>query len=134
LEGPHVIIGCLVGDSLRAGAVFEPRHLRIRRITRLEVSAGAGSGQPQIWTVIDFETEDHEAHDVDDVHGLAEELAACLSAEGGWYADFATDDEHVVVFAGKVFRFPRGDEAGPAEAVAYGRSVGVPDHQLDWRD
>jgi hypothetical protein len=40
----------------------------------------------------------------------------------------------VVVFAGKIFRFPRGDEAGRAEAAAYGRSVGVPDHQLDWRD
>ncbi|WP_127358291.1 hypothetical protein [Actinacidiphila soli] len=126
-----MITGCLVGDSLRAGSVFEPRHLRIRRITRLNLSAGAVSGQPQIWTVIDFEAEDHDGHDVD---GLAEELAACLSAEGGWYADFATDDERVVVFAGKVFRFPRGDEAGRAEAVAYGRSVGVPDHQLDWRD
>ncbi|MFE2427752.1 hypothetical protein ACFXJ5_13495 [Streptomyces sp. NPDC059373] len=126
-----MITGCLIGDSLRAGAVFEPRRLRIRRITRLDVSAGAASGQPQIWTVIDFETEDHEDQDV---HGLAEDLAACLSAEGGWYADFATGDERVVVFAGKVFRFPRGDEAGRAEAVAYGRSVGVPDHQLDWRD
>ncbi|MFC8358308.1 hypothetical protein ACFUIY_00390 [Streptomyces griseorubiginosus] len=26
----------------------------------------------------------------------------------------------------------RGDEAGRAEAVAYGRSVGTPAHQFDW--
>ncbi|MFD9390499.1 hypothetical protein ACFWBB_07080 [Streptomyces sp. NPDC060000] len=38
--------------------------------------------------------------------------------------------EHEV--AGKVFRRRRGDEAGRAEAVAYGRSLGTPVHQLDW--
>jgi hypothetical protein len=33
-----------------------------------------------------------------------------------------------------VFRYRRGDEAGRAEAVAYGRSVGTPEHQLDWEE
>jgi hypothetical protein len=37
-----------------------------------------------------------------------------------------------VVYAGQVFRYPRGDAAGRAEAVAYGRARGVPEDQLDW--
>ena len=123
-----MVTGCVIGESLRVGAVFEPRDLRIRRITRLDVSAGAGPGQPTAWTVIDFETDDP------DVDGLAGELAACLAAEGGWYADLKTEDARVVVFAGKVFRYRRGDETARAEAAAYGRSVGVPVHQLDWQD
>jgi hypothetical protein len=36
--------------------------------------------------------------------------------------------------ADEVFRYGRGDEAGQAEAVAYGRPVGVPDYQLDRQD
>lgn len=38
------------------------------------------------------------------------------------------------LFPGKVFRYPRGDQAGRAEAQAHGRSVGVPEPQLDWTD
>lgn len=88
-----MITGCVIGDSLRVGAVFEPQHLRIRRTTRLDVSSGAVSGQPRIWTVIDFETDDHDAH------GLAEELVVCLAVEGGWYADFTADDGDLLATA-----------------------------------
>ena len=56
------------------------------------------------------------------------------AADGGWYADFTSSDHHVVVFAGRVFRYRRGDAAAQAEARAYGRSLGVPDHQLDWSE
>jgi len=37
-----------------------------------------------------------------------------------------------VVYRGKIFRYPRGDAAGRADAVVHGRAQGVPDHQLDW--
>ncbi|MFE0452939.1 hypothetical protein ACFW2D_16985 [Streptomyces sp. NPDC058914] len=73
--------------------------------------------------------------------GIADALAAALRPELGWYADFAVGDERIVVFAGRVFRIGRGEgaglgrprRAGPrrAEALAYGRSVGTPEHQLD---
>jgi hypothetical protein len=45
-----------------------------------------------------------------------------------------SDIEGTVVFPGKVFRYPRGDQAGREEAKAHGRSVGVPEPQLDWTD
>jgi len=41
-------------------------------------------------------------------------------------------DDHMVVFAGRVFRYRNGDVAGRAEVADYARSVGVPEHQLDW--
>lgn len=75
-----------------------------------------------------FEAEDEVAQE------LSESLAKSLLAEGGWYADFTVQDEHVVVFADRIFRYAQGDKAGRAAAEAYGRSVGVPDHQLDWGD
>jgi hypothetical protein len=53
-------------------------------------------------------------------------------AEPGWYADLHTDRESFVVFSGRVFRYPRGDAAGRAEAEAHARDRGVPEAQLDW--
>jgi len=41
-------------------------------------------------------------------------------------------DETFVVFADRIFRYRRGDPAGRAAAERHGRSVGVPEAQLDW--
>ncbi|EDY58944.1 MULTISPECIES: hypothetical protein [Streptomyces] len=122
-----MISGYVIGESLRPGAEFAPRGLRLRKVSRVEV-AGASGGQPPAWTLVEWES------DGEDVGALADALAEALEPELGWYADFVAGDERVVVFAGKVFRYRRGDEAGRAEAVAYGRSVGTPEHQLDWEE
>lgn len=84
--------------------------------------------QPPVWTFLEFEADDDAAGP------LAESLARSLLADGGWYADFRVGDDHVVVYASRVFRHQRADERGRAEAMAYGRARGVPEHQLDWPD
>jgi hypothetical protein len=61
------------------------------------------------------------------------ELAGSLLSPG-WYANWNSDTEATVVFPGKIFRYPHGDQAGREEAKAHGRSVGVPEPQLDWTD
>jgi hypothetical protein len=123
-----VISGYVIGESLRPGADFAPYDLRLRKVGRYDVSDSATAGQPALWTFVEWET------DSDDVTALADALAGALEPENGWYADFTAEDERVVVFAGKVFRYRRGDEAARAEAIAYGRSVGTPEHQLDWKE
>jgi hypothetical protein len=123
-----VISGYVIGESLRPGAVFEPSGLRLRRVGRFDASGTATGAQPGRWTLVEWQA------DTDHADGIADALAGALEPENGWYADFTAGDEHVVVFAGKVFRYRRGDAAGRAEAVAYGRSVGTPEHQLDWQE
>ena len=55
-----------------------------------------------------------------------------LDERAGWgYSDFEFGSEKYVVSAGRLFRYPPGAEAGRAEARVYGRSLGVPDSQLD---
>ena len=66
------------------------------------------------------------------LHSTTSGLEGGLNREGGWYCDFRTEAETFVVFAGRTFRYPRGDEAGRGAAVNYARSVGVPEEQLDW--
>jgi hypothetical protein len=89
---------------------------------------GAVAGQPRIWTFLDFEAPDDQADE------LAEALAAALQSETGWWADFVVGSDHVVVFAGRVFRYRIADTSARAEAVAWGRASGTPEHQLDWGD
>jgi hypothetical protein len=36
------------------------------------------------------------------------------------------------VTAGRIFRYPRGEEDGRARAQAYGRQLEIPEPQLDW--
>lgn len=120
-----MIEGTLIGESLRTGAELDAAPLTTRRISRKTVG-DTSAGQPELWTFIEFEADEHDAR------ALADGLAKALSEDGGWYTDFRTPSETWVVFAGQVFRYPRGDRSGRAEAEEYGRSAGVPESQLDW--
>jgi hypothetical protein len=140
-----MITGYGTGESLRPGAAFAPEGCGsggVREACARSMCRGARPrGSRGQWTFVEWEAdEDHAA-------GIADALAAALRPELGWYADFAVGDERIVVFAGSSFRIARGDGAGRprpgcaattvvgrggrAEAVAYGRSVGTPEHQLD---
>lgn len=118
--------GAIIAESLRVGSSLEEVPLLVREVTRFEV-AGATVDQPAVWTILEFEVEDRYAEP------LAENLQAVLERPG-WYADFHDEREVFVVFPGRVFRYPRGDEHGRAEARAHGRELGIPEPQLDWTD
>ncbi|MEW2385539.1 hypothetical protein AB0873_26100 [Micromonospora sp. NPDC047707] len=116
-------MGTLVVESLALNTAIDV-PLNLRRIHRIP-AWNAASGQPAQWTLIDFTCPD----DVGDE--LARQLAAAL-APGRWYADYATDTTSWVVFAGRVFTYPRGDDTGRQEASTYARTIGVPEAQIDW--
>jgi len=139
-----MVRGRLLAESLRLGHDLRVRDLVVTRIGRHDVSTstapdettpnqravdssgGAAEMQPTVWTFLDFEAPDADADQ------LARALADALVAENGWYADFLVAEDHVVVFAGRVFRYRLGDEAGRAAAVEYGLAAGTPPGQLDW--
>jgi hypothetical protein len=123
-----VATGTLIAESLRVGATLEV-SLTVRRVERVEPTdisdVQREAGIPSRWTLLHFEVADADA----------ERLAAAL-ADGlddvGWYADFHTDAETFVVFAGRVFRYAKGDRECRAEAEAHARACGVPEPQIDW--
>lgn len=117
------ISGTVIAESLHGDAVLD-LPLTLTRIQRVGVT-GSVAGQPSTWTLIHFTCPDEDAD------RLAEQLAEAL-APGAWYTDYATEAATFVIFAGRIFTYPRGDVEGRAAAVAYAHSVGVPDTQLDW--
>jgi hypothetical protein len=74
---------------------------------------------------LDFEAEEAEAGE------LAQAFADALD-KPGWYVNFESPAESFVIFPGRIFGYPRGDEAGRAGAQAYGRKLAIPEPQLDW--
>jgi hypothetical protein len=116
--------GTLLAESLRTDAVLAGVPLNVQRIWRS--NAGEPSaGQPLTWTFIEFEAPEASA-------GLLAELLSTALAPGPWYCDFRNDREIVVAFAGRSFRYLRGDQRAREEAEAHARSVGVPESQIDW--
>ena len=118
-----MINGAVIMESLRPGAVFDDSQIRLRRLSRIEVSNNTPE-QPNVWTLVEFSS-DAKPSD------LAELFAEALAGRG-WYANFDTDDKTFVVFPGRVFCYGQSDEHARAEVKAYALSVGVPDSQQDW--
>ncbi|MGB7050561.1 MAG: hypothetical protein WBG41_03235 [Acidimicrobiales bacterium] len=118
--------GVLLAESLTVGGVLDGVPLGVQRVYRA-VAGDVEAGQPEVWTFLEFEVP--AAH----ATALADRLAEVLDP-GGWYCDFRSNDEVFVVFSGRTFRYPRGDLDRRREVERYGRSVGVPEAQLDWPD
>jgi hypothetical protein len=115
----------LIAESVRVGATIDKVCLVPRKIHRA-AAGDMSAGQPELWTFIEFEAEESAAA------ALADALSKALDRRHGWYADFRTPQDTFVVYSGRVFRYPRGDGPGRAEAMAYGRVMGVREGQLDW--
>jgi hypothetical protein len=121
-----MIEGRLIAESLRTGTNLENLTLTVRKISRFR-PGDATADQPDIWTVLDFEADEAEADE------LAQAFVAALD-QLGWYVAFRSPAETFVVFPGRIFRYPRGDDFGRAQAAAHGRQFAVPESQLDWTE
>jgi hypothetical protein len=119
-----MIEGTLITESLRTGTNLANLSLTVRKISKYQ-AGGTTPDQPAIWTVLDFEADDAQASE------LAEAFADVLD-QPGWYMNFQSPAESFVVFPGRIFRYPLGDNAARAEAQAFGRQLAIPEPQLDW--
>ncbi len=63
----------------------------------------------------------------DDIKKLSTYIGA-----GKWYMHFWKDNDVVAVFKDKIFEFKHNNKSTWADAIAYGKSIGIPDEQLDF--
>jgi len=120
-----MIDGTLIAESLRAGTNLEDLSLTVRKISKYR-AAGTTPEQPEVWTVFEFEADEAAGDD------LAQAFAGALDDDPVWYVNFQSPSLAYVVYPGKIFRYPRGDQAGRERAQAYGRQKAIPEPQLDW--
>jgi hypothetical protein len=120
-----MIEGTLIMESLRVGTTLEDLTLTVCKISKYR-ARGTTPAQPDIWTTLEFEADEAQAA------GLAQAFASALDEGPGWYVNFQSPTEAFVIYPGRIFRYPRGDAAGRAEAQAHGRRLAIPEPQLDW--
>ena len=113
--------GLLLKESLH-----DERFLDEVRVSKIEIwdVENAADFQPDQWTAISFEGEPDQA----DL--TAEKLSQAIKP--AWYANFSSETHAYVVFAGRFFKYVKGDKQARVEAQQYALSVGVPEHQIDW--
>lgn len=119
-----MIRGVLIVDSLSKQGLFE-----LARPTKSwsYTPRDRAPHQPERWSVVDFEAPDERGDEI--ARFLSEALIP-----GPWYCDFHSDDTVWVIFAGRSFKYARGDARGRAAAIRHGSEAGVPPAQLDWRE
>jgi hypothetical protein len=118
--------GILIAESLKADATLQGswQLTRIERVTVTDLSEEQrAAGWASAWTLLHFELGDARAHAL--AHALADELL-----HSGWCAEFSTETEAFTVFAGRVFRYLRDDDAARAQAYAHGIAHGVSEEQV----
>ncbi|MCH7732723.1 MAG: hypothetical protein IIB44_09440 [Candidatus Marinimicrobia bacterium] len=113
--------GLLLKESLKDESILE-----IIQITKTETwdVDNAADFQPKTWTAIYFEGDESQVAVI--TEKLSQALKPC------WYANVSTENDEYVVFPNKVFTYTKGDKQKITEAVKYGQSLGIPNHQLDW--
>jgi hypothetical protein len=100
------------------------RRLNVTKVERWELG-DAGLPGPPVWTATYFEG------DVTEADETAEAISAAM-VKSHWYANIHCPEDEIVIFADKAFRYPRGDAMARSAPEEYARSIGVPEHQIDW--
>jgi len=115
--------GALVAESLRPGVSLDELRLVVQAVHRVTPS-DVTLDQPSVWTLLEYQLADA------DVDHLVAVLAAALD-QPGWYADLRSPEE-TVVSTRPGLPVCRGDLRARAAAIDHGRTLGIPDSQLDW--
>jgi hypothetical protein len=114
--------GIIIKESLADQSILDGLLVTNTELASID---NAAPGQPNVWTLVSFDIAEADAA------AFAEKLSRSLT-QGKWYVDIKSDEEVYVVFKDKVFHYQRSDDSGRAEAVAYARSLEIPESQLDW--
>ncbi|TAK04756.1 hypothetical protein EPO33_02040 [Patescibacteria group bacterium] len=117
--------GIIIEESLR-----EPSVLNDVDILETNIEQVTDSHQTpwlKQWTLHTVEIAEDKAEKV--VQKLSTSL---ISDPSSWYADFKNPTTHVIIFPGRIFRINRSKPEEYDLVKAYGMSLGIPEHQVDF--
>ena len=116
--------GLIVKESLKNFRILEDKDIKISRIEKWEVGERAANFQPNRWTAIFIEGTEKN------IEQVAKKISLVILT--GWYANLSDEMTEFVIFHHKIFKHKKGDKEDAKEAIEYGKSIDIPEHQLDW--
>jgi hypothetical protein len=116
--------GLILKESLGSVDVLIDDRIIITKEEIWKVGRRAVDWQPKVWTAIYVEG---AAKDIEDIAFIVSN-----SILDKWYANLSDSTTEYVIFHKKIFSYTKGNDDTKQEAKNYGKSIGVPGHQLDW--
>ena len=116
--------GLILKESLKYVDILENKDIKISRIEYWEPGDKAADFQPDTWTAIFVEGIE------ENIEHVAKKISKAILPR--WYANLSNDSTEYVIFYNKIFKHEKGNKEDAKEAIQYGKSIGIPDHQLDW--
>ena len=116
--------GLLIKESFRDQSILN--SLKIIKEETWDID-DASPGQPKVWNVAWFEIADEV------IDQTVEKLSQSLD-DGKWFLEVSSDHLMYIIYKDKVFKYQKGYLAGRKLAEDYGRSLGIPEEQLDWKE
>ena len=114
----------ILKESLENTNVLKDDRITITKEEKWNVDKSAVNWQPKVWTAIYVESAD------EDIENVAIIVSASILDK--WYANLSDSTTEYVIFHKKIFSYVKGDSDTKQEARNYGKSIGVPERQLDW--
>lgn len=116
--------GVIIEESLYDTSIL--KKLRIIRTELENVTARHSTPWLSTWTLHTIEIPEENSRQI------AEEISHILDPDHSWYADFRNNRYHYIIFRHKVFCVDRTRPEEYKTVKEYGRSLGIPEHQLDF--
>lgn len=116
--------GLILKESLESTDFLMDDRIKITKEESWNVGKRAVDWQPKVWTAIYVEG---SAEDIEDVAKIVS-----TSILDKWYANLSDSTTEYVIFHRKIFSYAKRESDKKQEARNYGKSIGVPEHQLDW--
>ncbi len=116
--------GTIIEESLKDRSL-----LNVVRIIGTEIESVTPNHRTpwlKVWTLDEVEIDDSA------IKGFVRKVQAAIETEhSSWFTDFKGEQDHYIVFPGKIFfvDYRRNDTYN--EAVAYGVSLGIPKNQIE---
>jgi len=116
--------GLVLEESLKDKSVLDTVTVTKTKTWNIKNAEG---DQPKVWHAIFIEGPEEKAGEI------ADSLSRSLKSPA-WYTNLSTPKEVFVIFPNKIFKYQKGDKVKREEAVKHGRTIGIPESQLDWSE
>jgi len=116
--------GLILKESLENTDILTDKRITITKEEKWNVGRSVVDWQPKVWTAIYVECADEDIEDI--------AIIVSASILDKWYANLSDSKTEHVIFRKKIFSYAKGDSDKKQKAKNYGKSIGVPEHQLDW--
>ena len=116
--------GTIIEESLKDRSVLD--SVRIIGTEIESVTPSHKTPWLKEWTLDEVEIDDNA------IKAFARKIQAIMETEHkSWFADFKGEQDHYVVFPGKIFYIDHRRNDSYDEAIAYGVALGIPKNQIE---